>query len=113
MGGSLEIFRDPSSTGFTRVNLTAGTFLTDRSLLLRDGKGAVRILRTNKLTEVCQLPTDAMTRQRIKAVARGNSVDGGVVAFTVGMSDGRVEIWSAKTAIVDSTTSGGDMLEAF
>mmetsp|Transcript_45997 Transcript_45997/g.127727 ORF Transcript_45997/g.127727 Transcript_45997/m.127727 type:complete len:444 (-) Transcript_45997:391-1722(-) len=97
--GAIATYRDPSSSGFTRVSLTAVLFLSDRALLVGDGQGELRILERSVdgsgLVETCRLRSESR-RGRVKALVRGGGDLGGSVAngwFVAGFSSGLVETW--------------------
>jgi len=95
--GSTAAYRDPNSSGLTRISLTTSLFLGDRTLLLGDGKGDVRVLSrsdgASTLVETCRLPEDR-GRGRTKALAHGGGFAAGPQGwFAAGFSSGRVEIW--------------------
>lgn len=99
--GSVAKFKDPGSSGFTRVSLCAVVMLRDDVVVLGDGAGALRVLSNAKdaagLTARCSLPRagEAGPRGRVKALARPTSSGGHGTAgvFLAGMSSGRVEVW--------------------
>jgi len=68
--------------------------LSDDVIMVGDDKGSVRALQASdgKVLEVCQLPSEAQRRGRVKGIARGSADKKGVV-FAVGFSQGLAEVW--------------------
>ncbi|CAE7617059.1 PAK1IP1 [Symbiodinium natans] len=83
-------FKDQSSEGFVRINLTAMTWLSSTMLALGDAKGEVQILHNSDdaLTQACKLPREAgAASARVKALAIC------AAHLLVGLSSGEVEVW--------------------
>lgn len=108
--GATASYRDPSSSGFMRVTLSAAAFLSDSEVLLGDGKGDLRALTFTEgkstLVEACKLPAEGM-RARIKAlicVPRG-AAGGACGLVVVGLSSGAVEVWHTIGPVGSATFS--------
>lgn len=98
-------YRDPNSSGLTRISLNAMLYLDDSTILLGDGKGDLRVLAVNDATssivETHRLPEDR-ARGRCKMLFRGGGTGGGPGGafadgwFAAGFSSGIVEVWSCE-----------------
>lgn len=97
--GDVATYRNPESTSLMRLTFSAMVFLTERSILLGDGKGDLRVVEIKtghpeSVMETCRLPADE-NRRRVKVLARSSSanIKENSITFAVGMSSGRVEVW--------------------
>lgn len=99
--GSVAKFKDPNSSGFTRVPMCAVVMLRDDVVVVGDATGTLLALAggrgATELTLKCSLPqaVEGTPRSRVKALTRptpggGQGIDG---VFLAGMSSGRVEVW--------------------
>jgi len=97
MGGAAATWRSPSA-GIMRIALSAAIFLRDGEVLMGDAKGELRVLEFQakdgapSLVETLVLPSDAK-RVRVKGIVGSRHGAKGCLAFAVGTSSGRVEMW--------------------
>lgn len=99
--GKTVSYADPSSAGFMRVSLCAAAFISERLLAVGDGAGAVRVLTATAkgLEEACRLTAEGAERSRVKALERTAARQ-----LIVGMSSGRVEVWSYKDSATPTSS---------